>query len=225
MPRLLCLWQPDRTAPRAFSRPCTGLRGWPHPYHAGDVVYGPAACVWLAGVPALLLFLGNQSSAFSGWLSRLGDPSHGIYLSGCPIAQAVYALWPSMNFYASLLLACVLSIALGYVLWHLVESPALRRKRLLPSSRSAALCIALESTPLGLKRDIQLAHVLNCSLGKAQEDNATHRPLSASQGSRFCHLSIHVFKRNAGASTQCHDSQASAKTTGIQIASPAATDN
>ena len=112
--------------------------------HAPAIVGGliPVALVmWFTGLqhasgllvlPALLLFLGNQSSAFSGWLSRLGDPSYGIYLSGCPIAQAVYALWPSMNFYASLLLACMLSIALGYVLWHLIESPALKLKQYLP---------------------------------------------------------------------------------------------
>ncbi|GAB2461601.1 MAG: acyltransferase family protein [Comamonas sp.] len=97
---------------------------------------------WLTGLqhtagllvlPALLIFLGSQSSAFSGRLSRLGDPSYGIYLSGCPIAQAVYATWPGMNFYASMLLSCLLAVLLGYLLWHAIESPALRLKRHLPA--------------------------------------------------------------------------------------------
>lgn len=112
--------------------------------HATSITFGliPIALFfWLTGLqhtsglvalPALLIFLGTRHTAFSAWLSRWGDPSYGIYLSGCPIAQAIVATWPEMNFYASLLLACGLSTLLGYVLWHAIESPALRLKRLLP---------------------------------------------------------------------------------------------
>ena len=111
--------------------------------HAATITFGliPVALFfWLTGLqhtsgllvlPTLLIYLGSSTSVFSGWVSRLGDPSYGVYLSGCPIAQAVYALWPSMNFYASMALSCVLSMLLGYVLWHWIESPALRLKRLL----------------------------------------------------------------------------------------------
>lgn len=99
-----------------------------------------ALFLWLTGLqhtsglvvlPSLLIFLGSQTSVFSGSVSRLGDPSYGVYLSGCPIAQALYAIWPGMNFYASMVLACALSMLLGYILWHLIESPALRLKKLL----------------------------------------------------------------------------------------------
>ena len=111
---------------------------------AANITFGliPIALFfWLTGLqhtaglvvlPALLIFLGTRHTAFSAWLSRWGDPSYGIYLSGCPIAQAIVATWPEMNFYASLLLACGLSTLLGYGLWHAIESPALQLKRLLP---------------------------------------------------------------------------------------------
>ena len=79
----------------------------------------------------MLIFLGSCSSAFSGAVSRLGDPSYGVYLSGCPIAQAVFFVWPGMNFYASMGLSMLLSMLLGYALWHAIESPALRLKRYL----------------------------------------------------------------------------------------------
>ncbi len=108
--------------------------------HGSAIVFGlvPIALFfWFTGLqhtsglvilPALLVYLGHQKSAISHWYSRGGDPSYGIYLSGCPIAQSVYAVWPQMNFYSSMALTAVLSIALGYVLWHYVESPALALK-------------------------------------------------------------------------------------------------
>lgn len=109
--------------------------------HATAITFGliPIAMFfWLTGLqhlsglvvlPALLIFLGTTSSVFSGWVSRLGDPSYGIYLSGCPIAQAVFAIWPGMNFYASMTLSMVLSMLMGYALWHWIESPPLRLKK------------------------------------------------------------------------------------------------
>ena len=90
-----------------------------------------AGLLWLA---PLTICLGLQRSAVWTRLQRAGDPSYGIYLLGCPVQQALYALWPGLPFPASLLLALVLSIAAGYASWHLVESPALRLKRFLPGS-------------------------------------------------------------------------------------------
>ena len=88
-----------------------------------------AGLLWLA---PLIIYLGLQRSAVWTRLQRLGDPSYGIYLLGCPIAQAVYALWPGLPFLTSMALALVLSMAAGYASWHAVESPALRLKRFLP---------------------------------------------------------------------------------------------
>lgn len=79
-------------------------------------------------LPPLLVFLGSQRTAFFSGLRRWGDPSYGIYLLGCPIQQAVYALWPGLPFWPSLLLAWGTALVAGYASWHLVESPALRFK-------------------------------------------------------------------------------------------------
>ena len=91
-----------------------------------------AGLLWLA---PLIIYLGLQRSAVWTRLQRLGDPSYGIYLLGCPIAQAVYALWPGLPFLVSMALALLLSMAAGYASWHAVESPALRLKRFLPGAR------------------------------------------------------------------------------------------
>ncbi|MDR0224931.1 MAG: acyltransferase [Burkholderiaceae bacterium] len=80
-------------------------------------------------LPPLLVYLGSlRSRVFSG-LRRLGDPSYGVYVLGCPIQQAVQALGPELAFTSSLVLAWVLALAAGYASWHLVESPVLRFKR------------------------------------------------------------------------------------------------
>lgn len=80
-------------------------------------------------LPILVIHLGNLP-AKDGWFTRLGDPSYGIYLYGYPIAQSVIALWPEMNFWASLFLTFALSIFAGYASWLLLESRALRWKNM-----------------------------------------------------------------------------------------------
>lgn len=80
-------------------------------------------------LPPLLIHVGAMRGGFFSWLHRAGDPSYGIYVLGCPIAQAVQAVCPGLPFVPSLLLAVVLSTVAGYVSWHAVEAPALRLKR------------------------------------------------------------------------------------------------
>lgn len=83
-------------------------------------------------LPPLLVYAGSRRGSFFSQLHRAGDPSYGIYLLGCPIAQAVQGVWPELPFLPSLLLAMVFSAAAGYASWHAVEAPALRLKRLIP---------------------------------------------------------------------------------------------
>lgn len=82
-------------------------------------------------LPPLLVYLGTRRARVFAWLHRRGDPSYGIYVLGCPIAQAVQAVCPQLHFFPSLLLALVLATAAGYASWHGIEAPALRLKRLL----------------------------------------------------------------------------------------------
>ena len=83
-------------------------------------------------LPPLLVYAGSRRGALFSQLHRAGDPSYGIYLLGCPIAQAVQGVWPDLPFVPSLLLAMALSAAAGYASWHAVEAPALRLKTLIP---------------------------------------------------------------------------------------------
>ena len=87
-------------------------------------------------LPPVLIRIGLCRVPWLDSLQRKGDPSYGIYLLGCPIAQAVQALWPGLGFAASLFLAWIASIAAGLASWHWVESPALGLKRRLPRRRS-----------------------------------------------------------------------------------------
>ena len=82
-------------------------------------------------LPPLLICLGSRRGAFFSRVQRMGDPSYGVYVLGCPLQQVVQALWPQMPFVPGMLLAMGLALAAGYASWHLVESPALRLKRLL----------------------------------------------------------------------------------------------
>ncbi|AVO48760.1 acyltransferase [Melaminivora suipulveris] len=86
----------------------------------------------------LIVWLGTRRARPMGKLQRAGDPSYGIYLLGCPIAQAVQATWPQMPFAASLPLSVLLATAAGYASWHLVEAPALRLKGVLNRRRPLA---------------------------------------------------------------------------------------
>ena len=87
-------------------------------------------------LPLLVIYLGNLPARDS-WFTRLGDPSYGIYLYGYPIAQAVIALWPNLNFWLSLCLTFGLSLAAGYASWALLESRALRWKSLFSQRKPA----------------------------------------------------------------------------------------
>lgn len=84
-------------------------------------------------LPPLLIFLGLQTGTVLSRVHRLGDPSYGIYLLGCPIQQAVQATWPQLPFLAGLVLALTIALVAGYASWHAIESPALRLKRFLNS--------------------------------------------------------------------------------------------
>jgi peptidoglycan/LPS O-acetylase OafA/YrhL len=61
-------------------------------------------------------------------LGRFGDPSYGIYLWGWPVQQMVVATFPDITPLGDFLLSAPIAVVLGYLSWHLVESPALSLK-------------------------------------------------------------------------------------------------
>lgn len=60
------------------------------------------------------------------------DVSYGVYLYGFPIQQCIHYLHPEFGAYRMFLIAVLISTALGYISWKIVEEPAV-------SSRTAML--------------------------------------------------------------------------------------
>jgi peptidoglycan/LPS O-acetylase OafA/YrhL len=73
---------------------------------------------FLASAIALLSILVGLGS-WGAWFNRGGDPSYGMYIFGFPIAQL--ALLAYRDFYGSLIITLVMSIAIGYSTYWVFE--------------------------------------------------------------------------------------------------------
>jgi peptidoglycan/LPS O-acetylase OafA/YrhL len=62
--------------------------------------------------------------------NRFGDYSYGVYLWGCPMQQTIAHHFPNLPPIGNSLLAFPLALALGVLSWHVIESQALKLKRL-----------------------------------------------------------------------------------------------
>ena len=88
----------------------------------------------IPGVAYLIIFVGRLPFHPAVLLRRLGDPSYGIYLYGFLIQQCLVSV--GMSGPTSLtMVAAPLACILGYLSWHLVESPALRVARIKEANR------------------------------------------------------------------------------------------
>lgn len=85
--------------------------------------------VFIPSGALLIIGLGACNSRVIDAIHRRGDPSYGIYILSFPIQQVLYwsgaARTPAPMFVAS----AALSIAAGYLSWHALEAPVLRRAR------------------------------------------------------------------------------------------------
>lgn len=81
--------------------------------------------------------VGLGSSSVMAWFSRGGDASYGMYVFGWPVQQ--FALLTVAPFWPSLLVAFLVTTAIGYATWHGFERRLmLLPKRLAGRSRAAA---------------------------------------------------------------------------------------
>jgi peptidoglycan/LPS O-acetylase OafA/YrhL len=64
------------------------------------------------------------------WLTR-ADYSYGVYLVGFPVEQTILSLHPGLAWWTTIALSLPVIFLLSALLWHLVESPLLKRRHLL----------------------------------------------------------------------------------------------
>ena len=90
----------------------------------GSLVREPA--IFIPGVTLTVIGMGAAHGKLTDLVHRFGDPSYGIYILSFPIQQLVYssglARTPAGMFIAS----GALTVASGYLSWHLLERPMLR---------------------------------------------------------------------------------------------------
>jgi peptidoglycan/LPS O-acetylase OafA/YrhL len=89
--------------------------------------------VAFVALPYMFVFLATRRSAAARTLRKAGDPSYGVYIWAFPVQQTlIYLGWHHDSWELLFVEASVISVALGYLSWHVVEHPALRfvhRKR------------------------------------------------------------------------------------------------
>jgi len=86
-------------------------------------------------LPVLVISFGEQSTPFVRCAERFGDLSYGIYIYAFPVQQTVVLLTAnSLPIWGALAISTTVTIAVAFLSWHLIESPALHLKRYLAKS-------------------------------------------------------------------------------------------
>lgn len=88
-------------------------------------------------IPVLVIVFGVSETPVISSFGKYGDPSYGIYLYAFPIQQYfIMNMLPEADFYLSMFYACVVTLIVAYVSWHVIEKNALKLKpkRKLPKS-------------------------------------------------------------------------------------------
>jgi peptidoglycan/LPS O-acetylase OafA/YrhL len=84
--------------------------------------------VYFLTLPYLLLFLAYVPAGPVRRFNDLGDYSYGIYILAFPVQQTIAAFVPGVSVLQLAVGAAVVTLALAWCSWTLVEQPALRRK-------------------------------------------------------------------------------------------------
>ena len=79
-------------------------------------------------VPLLVIYIGTRSWPLIRSAGRYGDLSYGIYIYAWPVQQIAVALLPGAPFALLLATSAVVTTALAWLSWRLVEKPALAFK-------------------------------------------------------------------------------------------------
>ncbi|UNG20410.1 acyltransferase family protein [Stutzerimonas zhaodongensis] len=99
-------------------------------------------------LPYLTIYLAHLKIPRLSRFGRYGDFSYGIYIFSFPVQQLLmHWLDPHLSLPAFMAISLAASIAIAALSWHLIESPALRLKRFLPSNRQGISSAGLTPAP------------------------------------------------------------------------------
>jgi peptidoglycan/LPS O-acetylase OafA/YrhL len=101
-------------------------------------------------VTYLVVALGSRPSRVAEFVRRGGDPSYGMYLWGFPIQQSVIAVFGTLPILSSIGIVLPLTVAFGYLSWHLIEKRAIRHGAAIShrlSTRGARAAATVHSDP------------------------------------------------------------------------------
>ncbi|HAB65037.1 MAG TPA: acyltransferase [Pseudomonas sp.] len=99
-------------------------------------------------LPYLTIYLAHLKIPRLSRFGRYGDFSYGIYIFSFPVQQLlVHWLDPKLSLPMFMAISLAASIAIAALSWHLIESPALRLKRFLPSNRQGVSGADLTPAP------------------------------------------------------------------------------
>ncbi len=87
----------------------------------------------------ITIFLSICFGTHFTWFDRLGDFSYGVYLYGWPTQQFVLMVNPDAGALANTFFSILICLVLGFLSWHFVENPFLRRKNSLVFSIKSEL--------------------------------------------------------------------------------------
>ncbi len=73
-----------------------------------------------------LLWLSTLSFGPLRAFANANDYSYGTYIYGFPVAQAILAVWPTINLFSLLVTTAGLTLLLAFMSWTVIERPALR---------------------------------------------------------------------------------------------------
>lgn len=71
------------------------------------------AALWFSALPMIIN------------LPNIPDISYGVYLWGWPVQQAIVSMFPSMNYWASLVSTYVIVCGIAFISWYLIEQPSI----------------------------------------------------------------------------------------------------
>lgn len=84
---------------------------------------------YVISIGYLTLFLAYIPSGAIRTFNQLPDYSYGLYIYGFPVQQSVAFIYPHVNISTMLAASFVVTLAIAYLSWHLVEKPSLNLKK------------------------------------------------------------------------------------------------